>query len=157
VVKKFIASLGQKARHPLGALTVRDLETFRNQSMNEGKAPKTTAVEIKVLRTVLNVARRQGRILMNPAEAVELPKVVSHTRDVFTPEQVRMLLAAADDEWKTAILLGFYLGARLSDVINLTWENVDLAGAVITYEQRKTGKSACKPVHIHAFTSVFTQ
>ena len=147
VVGKFLASLGQKARRPLGALTVRDLENFRNQSMDAGKAPKTITVEIKILRIVLNVARRQGRITTNPAEAVELPKVVSHTRDVFTPEQVRMLLAAANDEWQTAILAGFYLGARLMDVVNLTWENVDLAGGVITYEQRKTGKPVTAPLH----------
>jgi integrase len=147
IVEKFLASLGQKARRPLGALTVRDLENFRNQSMAEGKAPKTTAIEIKILRIVLNVARRQGRITVNPAEAVELPKIVSHTRDVFAPEQVRMLLAAADDEWQTAILAGYYLGARLSDVINLTWENVDLTGGVITYEQRKTSKSVTAPLH----------
>jgi len=147
VVEKFLASLGQKARRPLGALTVRDLENFRNQSMDDGKAPKTVTVEIKILRTVLNVARRQGRITTNPAEAVELPKVTSHTRDVFSPGQVRMLFAAANDEWQTAILCGFYLGARLSDVINLTWENVDLAGGVITYEQHKTGKSVTAPLH----------
>ena len=147
VVKMFLGSLGAKARHPLGALTVRDLENFRNESMAAGKAPKTTGIEIKILCTVLNAARRQGRLLTNPAEAVELPKVVSHTRDVFTAAQVRMLLAAADDEWKTAILLGFYLGARLSDVINLTWESVDLAGGVITYEQGKTGQVVTAPLH----------
>jgi integrase len=113
VLKKFLASLGQKARRPLGALTARDLEKMRNQSM----------------------------------DAVELPKVVSNTRDVFTPEQVRMLLCKANDEWQTAILAGFYLGARLTDVVNLTWENVDLTGGVITYEQRKTGKPVTAPLH----------
>lgn len=147
VVERFLASLGPRAKNPLAALTVRDLESFRNDSMAQGKAPKTVAVEIKVLRTVLNVARRQGTMLTNPAEAVELPKVVSHTRDVFSPAQVQLLLATADDEWKTAILLGYYLGARLTDVTNLTWENVDLAGGVITYEQRKTGKGVTSPIH----------
>jgi integrase len=147
VVKRFLGSLGNKVRHPLGALTVRDLENFRNQSIDKGKAPKTIAIEIKILRTVLNVARRQGRIATNPAEAVELPKIVSNTRDVFTPEQVRMLLAEATEEWKTAILCGFYLGARLTDVINLTWENVDLTGGFINYEQGKTGKRVTAPLH----------
>ena len=53
--------------------------------MAQGKAPKTVAVEINILRTVLNVARRQGTILTNPAEAVELPKVVSHTHLELQP------------------------------------------------------------------------
>ncbi len=147
VLKKFLDGLGQKVRRPLGALTVRDLENFRNQSMDDGKAPNTVGMEIKILRVVLNVARRQGRITNNPAEAVELPKVVSHTRDVFTLDQVRLLLAAANSEWKTAILAGFYLGARLTDVVNLTWDNVDLTEGVITYEQGKTGNPVTAPLH----------
>ena len=60
---------------------------------------------------------------------------------------MRLLLTSADDEWKTAILCGYYLGARLGDVISLSWENVDLAGNVITYEQRKTGKTVVAPLH----------
>jgi integrase len=147
VIEKFLTALGPKSKHPLGALTVRDLENFRDQSITAGRATKTTSIEIKILRTVLNVARRQGRILTNPAEGVELPKVVSHSRNVFSPEQVRTLLAAADAEWQTAILAGFYLGARLSDVINLSWENVDLTDGIITYEQRKTSKSVAAPIH----------
>jgi integrase len=147
VVERFLTSLGHRAKYPLSALTVRDLEQFRNESLAQGKAPKTIAVEVKILRTVLNVARRQGRLLVNPAEGLELPKVVSHTRDVFSPEQVQLLIAAADDEWKTAILCGYYLGARLSDVVNLTWENVDLAAGLVAYEQRKTGKPVASPIH----------
>ena len=85
VVEKFLTSLGAKERRPLGALSVRDLEDFRNQSMADGKAPKTVAIEIKILRTVLNVARRQGRIPTNPAEAVDLPKVVlPHARRIHS-------------------------------------------------------------------------
>jgi integrase len=147
VVERFLGSLGQKSNRPLGALTVRDLETFRDQSMFDGKAPNTVGIEIKILRIVLSAARRQGRIITNPAEAVELPKSVSNTRDVFTSDQVRLLLAAANDEWQTAILAGFYLGARLLDVVNLTWENVDTAAGVITYEQRKTGRPVVAPLH----------
>jgi len=33
------------------------------------------------------------------------------------------------------------------DVINLTWENVDLTGGIITYEQGKTGKPVTTPLH----------
>jgi integrase len=32
-------------------------------------------------------------------------------------------------------------------VVNLTWEDVDLAGNLITYEQRKTGKTVTAPLH----------
>ena len=79
VVTNFLTSLKSKADHPLNALSPRDFEAFRNASMEAGKAPNTVGIEIKILRTALNVARRQGRITTNPVEAVELPKIVSHT------------------------------------------------------------------------------
>lgn len=147
VLDRFLTSLGPRADYPLGSLTPRSIEAFRNTAMDDGKAPKTVSIEVKILRTVLNVARRQGRIQTNPAEAVELPKLVSHRRDVFTPEQIQTLLNVADMEWQTAILCGFFLGARLTDVTHLTWENVDLVRRVITYEQRKTGKTVMSPIH----------
>ena len=147
VVERFLTGLGAKARHPLASLTARDLEEFRDKSIADGKAPNTVGIEIKILGIVLNIARRQGRITVNPAEAVDLPKVSAHTREVFTSDQVRLLLAKANDEWKTAILAGYYLGARLTDVVNLNWENVDLTGGLITYEQGKTGKTVTAPLH----------
>ena len=147
VLDRFLTSLGPRADHPLGSVTPRSIEAFRNAAMEDGKAPKTVGIEVKILRTVLNVARRQGRIHTNPAESVELPKLVSHTRDVFTPEQIKLILDVVDVEWKTAILCGFFLGARLADVTHLTWENVDLLRGVITYEQRKTGKTVVSPIH----------
>lgn len=32
VVKRFLSSIGPRAKHPLATLTVRDLENFRNES-----------------------------------------------------------------------------------------------------------------------------
>jgi integrase len=147
VVERFLANLGPRAAYPLSALTVRDLEQFRDESTRQGKASKTIALEIKVLRTVLNGARRQGLMLVNPAEAVALAAVVSHTRDVFAPAQIQLLLAAANDEWRTAILCGYYLGARMMDVTNLKMGNVDLLAGTVKYVQRKTGKEVTVPLH----------
>jgi integrase/recombinase XerD len=56
----------------------------------------------------------------------------------FTVEQVRKLLDAADDEWKGAILAGYTTGARLGDVVNLRWEDIDFEQGVLTFVQRKT-------------------
>jgi integrase len=58
-----------------------------------------------------------------------------------------MLVDIADGEWKTLILLAYYTGARLSDCCRMEWQSVDLAAAVLTYTQGKTGNPVVMPLH----------
>ena len=97
-------------------------------------------VEMKTIASVFNYARRLGLIATNPAAAVQLPERIKQVkRKVFTPAQVQMLINEATPQWKTAMLLGYYAGLRLSDCVMLTWEAVDFAGGKISVETHKTG------------------
>ena len=100
-----------------------------------------------IIRTALNAARRQGLIPTNPAQAVELPKDIGMERGTFTPAEIKMLVDAADGEWKTMILFGAFTGARLGDCSRMQWAGVDLAGQTLTYTQAKTGKAVTVPLH----------
>jgi integrase len=146
-VEEFLDSLGGRAEKSLGALTPADVEHFRDARTSQGVSAATVKLDLKLVRSVLNTARRQALILHNPAEAVDLPLVKSNERDVFTPDEVRALLGAASPDWKTAILLGYYVGPRLGDVVSLAWKNVELADGVIFYAQGKTGKKVVVPLH----------
>src|SRR5262249_45152365 len=80
-------------------------------------------------------------------EAVELPVNRPTARHVFTPEDIRALLRVAADEWRTVILLGYYLGGRLSDMVSLSWDSVELATSTIYYEQGRTRTKVEVPIH----------
>jgi integrase len=146
-ITEFLESLGDRADKSLAALGPSDIEVFRDQRTKQGVSTATVRLDLKLVRSVLSTARRQGLILHNPAEAVDLPLVKSQGRDVFTPREVQTLLAGASADWKTAILLGYYVGARLGDVVSLTWASVDLAEGVIFYNQGKTGARVEVPIH----------
>jgi integrase len=85
--------------------------------------------------------------LHNPADAVELPANKPLERDVFSPEEIRALLNVASPEWQTLILVGYYLGARLSDAVSLRWDCVDLGRGLIHYTQSKTDRRVSAPIH----------
>jgi integrase len=147
-IREFLDSLGARADRPLSALTPADIEHFRDVRTEQGLSAATVKLDLKLVRSVLNTARRQAFILHNPAEAVDLPLVKSNERDVFTPDDVRALLKLAAPDWKTATLLGYYMGARLGDVVSLKWSSVDLVDGVIFYIQGKTGgKKVVVPIH----------
>ena len=147
VVERFLASLGSRAGKPLTALTARDVDAFLNARLKEGVAPRTAILDVKIIRTALNAARRQGLIPTNPAEAVELPEAEGVERGTFTSAEVQMFVNAGAGEWKTLILMAYYTGARLSDCCRMAWEGVNLAGGSLAYTQKKTGHKLTVPLH----------
>jgi integrase len=58
-------------------------------------------------------------------------------------------VAEAKGDWKTAVLCGYYLGARLGDVVKLCWEDINFASGevgAIAFRQSKTGKRVLIPL-----------
>jgi integrase len=146
----FLESLGDKARKPITGVTPKDIETFLNQRLKSGVAPKTAIVDLKTVNTAFRRAEAYGVILKNPVSAVRPPKDSGSEREIFTQEEVqRMLSVAPSLEWQTLILLGYFSGARLSDCVQMKWENVQPEQGMMVYHQQKTGKKVIVPMHYH--------
>ena len=164
-IERFIDHLGVRANINIAAISPKDIATFRDKEIASGKNPNTVRYLIKHLRIPFNAARRQGLLTHNPAESVELPAAAKAddggepSRDPFSLPRIKALMNAAvaqengkqiikaGEEWRDVILLAYYTGARLQDVVNLTWDAVDLPGKIITYRARKAGKRVAVPIH----------
>ena len=147
IVEKFIEHLRDRAKRPLSALAPSDIQSFLTKRKKEGCSPSTINLDGKILRTALNFARRQGLVTTNVAEAVDLPESQTVERGTFSTQDVRLLVEAADGEWKTIILFGYFTGARLGDCCNMRWDGLDLAAGTLAYTQQKTGKKVLLPLH----------
>ena len=143
VLQGFLQSLPEKRRRvSVASITALEVERFRNSELEGGKTPGTANFAVKVLRAVFNTARRRGLCPSNPAEAVEMLLEESQERLPFSKDQVKDLLAVAENEWRGMILLGYHTGIRLSDAANLTWANVDLLKRILVFRARKTAGRA---------------
>ena len=147
VVRDFLASLGQRAGKPLAALAAADVERYVTALGQRGLAGCTIGLHVAIIRTALNTARRQGIIPSNVAEAVERPAVLERTKGTFTEAEIGLLVAAAEGEWKTLLLVGNFTGLRLGDCAGLKWAGVDLAAGTITTTMQKNGKEITIPMH----------
>jgi integrase len=98
-----------------------------------GRAPRTVRMVRAVLRTALNDARRRRLIPHNPAEFVDLPRVVSQPIPALTPAGAEAILAAVDGH-RIAPLVAVALGCglRQGELLGLQWSDVDLAGASLS-------------------------
>lgn len=145
IIEGFLSFIGdKKAKMNIASITPRDAEAFRDNEIREGKSESTANLALKTLRSIFSSARRQGLITSNPAEAVETFDAEKELREPFTNEQLKSLLAVADKEWKTMILLGYYTAARLSDCATMTWRNVDLVAKTLTFTPQKTKRKSGK-------------
>ena len=148
-VAAFLEFLGAKADGRLESVSQRDVIDFRNSLYEQGKAPNTVNQFVSnVVAAPFRSAFQQGMILHNPVAGLrKLADRGKKRKQAFTVEDVRALLAAADDDWKGAILAGYTTGMRLSDVANLLWENIDFEADVIAFDQAKTQSHTIVGLH----------
>jgi integrase len=141
VIEDFITFLGETAKLPISALEQPKLvEDFKTAQLKQGKSASTVNLAIKILRLPFNAAKRERFITINPAEEVRLIKRAPNERKVFSPAQIQNLLKVCENDWEWTgmIMLGRYAGLRLKDASNLTWGNIDLKEALLTYTPSKT-------------------
>ncbi len=139
--------LGQRQNARLCAVTSADIQRFRDTLRAEGRSAKTTNLLLSVIRAALKVAVRDDLLERDPGRSVRYLKVVDTEKIVFSPGEVARLVAAAEGEWRTLILCAYFTGQRLSDLIRLTWADVDLDEHRIRFFQKKTGKWLKTPIH----------
>jgi len=139
IVREFISHLKEKADAPLNAIVDGDLISFRNTLARAGHSASTVNGAMKILRSPFHLAHRKGYISADPCVGVGLvDDDVDVEKDVFTPEQIGKLITRAPDDWKGAILCGYYTGLRLKDVSELKWEAVDPAVSKLELVPQKT-------------------
>jgi integrase len=157
-VDLFLKHMGKGASNPLSGIASQDIQSFLGARLKAGCAPKTVVVDAKTLNTAFNRAKREGILQFNPVEAVDLPAADSSERETFTSGQVKLIIdalpqmdfgtdadaAQKQTDWQTAILLGFFTGARLGDCVDMGWSNVDLTLGLISYQPKKTKNTTTK-------------
>lgn len=140
-ITKFLAHLDALADDELTMVTKENIVTFRN-ALQEKLSSKATNHHLKVVKMLFRAAKRDGYVVDDPSEFVETireKQADKKRRRPFTLDEVRAVLAHADDEWRSMILCGLYTGQRIGDIARLTWANVDLDKAQVRLVTQKTG------------------
>lgn len=108
----------QLQQKPLDKITVNAAQQAINQESSR-VSPKTVKNAWMLVSAAIVYA---GGERLN----VKLPQVVPAPREYLTPEQIPVLLAAIKGhEYEIPILLGLW-SCRRSEILGLTWDNVDL-------------------------------
>lgn len=133
IVRKYLAPFfGEKA---LDRIAVGDIERFKAEQKKAGVKPKTINNRLTVLRRMLTVAVEWERSSSSPKIALmktEKPKF----RFLDFQESARLLAGVTSAGWwRTMVLVGLRTGLRRGELLALRWEDVDLAGGLLSVER----------------------
>jgi integrase len=148
VMAKFRDHLGTRSQRVLNGILPKDVQAYATQRSKEVHT-STVAFDLKCLRAVFNDAMKLGHLDRNPVRGIKLAKDQPLERATFSGAEIRAFFHEAEGDWKTAVLCGYYLGARLGDVVDLRWADVDFSAqgsGTVTFLQAKTGKRLVLPL-----------
>ena len=134
-LRTLIASVGNKL---ITQLTTGDLEE-ELESHPDWKAT-TIHSTVQGWKILLNFAVRRGYLFENPADRLELPKIIREEPKILTVDQAKRLMAATLfrdrhpllPDCRAYLAIGMFAGIRPEEMVRLKWGQVDLGTATIT-------------------------
>jgi len=79
-----------------------------------------------------------GAVAENPFQNLKTQKAIQHSRETFTAEEMRRIIANAEGELKTLFFVGAGTGLRLADACSLRWGSTDVMRRIIELIPNKT-------------------
>lgn len=138
VRRQLIPFFGDKR---LADITAQDVERFRaERKLRDGKTPSLATVnrDHAWLKHMLNKAVKRDLLAVNVASKVTMPDPNNERDRVLTPEEWSRLYAEAASHLKPVLQVAYCLGFRYGEIVNLTWDRVDLKGGFIALRVQDT-------------------
>jgi integrase len=114
--------------------SVQDVCGLIEQLRDDGRSQHTVAGAVATLNHLMRFAVRNGWVAENPVqrlEAYERPHPVPNPPRVLGQQEIARLLRATLPPYRVLIATALFTGMRHSELLGLTWEDVDLRGGLI--------------------------
>ena len=139
-------------RHP-EITSARDIsQTIADDYIDERSktsTPNTVNKDLNLFAAVWRTLARKYGLEYNPwsEEHIARKRLTPKSRRALTPKEVKALIKNSEGEMHLMILLGISTGLRLGDILNLTWDQLDMKRRLVTiHHTRKTGAPICLPL-----------
>ena len=105
----------------------------------KGLSTNTVRKHHDLIKASLRMAVMQDKISVNPADRVELPKIVRPEHNYYGTAELQQLLRLDMEGWlRVAIYLACYLGLRREEICGLRWDCVDFENHTIRIKYART-------------------
>ena len=141
---------------PVSQLTQSRLELFRKKrlaevSVRKGRPVKPSTVnrDVANLRAMLNKAVLHSKIDTNPIGRITHLEENNVRERVLSHEEFEKLFQSCPEGLKGLVLIGYYLPMRQTEILNLTWKEIDLKRGFIRLGGDRTKNKVGRNIPLH--------
>lgn len=136
-VRSICLAFGRAFGKTLDSISLRELDTYLKGVSDSGR---TRNNHLGALKTFFKWAQKWG---YTPAGEMPIDKIDSFRKtdvkiETFSCEEMRKLLALANEELLPALVIGAFAGVRTAEISRLRWEDIRLDEKVIMLDSDKT-------------------
>ncbi|MFZ2052499.1 MAG: site-specific integrase, partial [Solirubrobacteraceae bacterium] len=120
-------------RH-IASITVDEIAELLLELGRKGCSPRTSAGALASLHSIIRYARRHGWITLDPVDQLEpeeRPRILRRRQRVLGRAEIERLLAACPPPGRLMLATALFSGLRISEMLGLTWEDIDFRSGVI--------------------------
>jgi len=113
----------------------------------QGVSNRTVNIELSLLRRMFNLAVSWDKCESNPVSKVKFFKEAPPKERILALEEEKTLLESSPSHLKPVLITALNTGMRYGELLNLTWNDVDLDSGYIHVRQSKSGRSRKIPMN----------
>ena len=122
------------------------IEQYRNKRLLDKVTPATINREVAFLKASYNYAMKNEKVTKNPVSQVKMFRETNKILKILSEDEVKRLINSCPEYFKPIVITALLTGMRKSEILNLTWENIDLQSKTIQLSNTKNGKIRNIPI-----------
>jgi integrase len=139
---------------PVAGLEVGDVDRLRNKlatrvtRTKRPMEPGTVNRHLTVLRSALRAASKAGYEHHIPSDSIKFLEEANERDRVCTPEEYKLIIDAADQRLRLAVVIAYHTAMRQGEIVGLEWKQVDLKARMfrLAAADTKTRKGRAVPM-----------
>lgn len=141
-VNPHLSFFGEKRLNRIDSLMISEYQTFRLKSVK----PASVNRELSVLKKCFSQAVIWGMLDKNPCTGIKMLKESPRTR-YLSPQEESLILSHSPEWLRNIVSLDLQTGLRLSEILSLTWGNVNLTDKTLCVVKSKNGEVRTLPLN----------
>jgi len=129
-------------------ITTVSINEFVELRLNEGAANATINRELAALKRLLNIGKNQTPPLVERVPYIPMLKENNARKGFFEHGEYQALHKALPEHLKNFVTFAYKTGWRISEISNLTWNQVDRKQGIIRLEVGETKNDEARTVYL---------
>ena len=153
-----LASFLENKTNNLNSVTTSLLREYFYFAKESRKLSQTSISKvIAIIKSFFNYLEEEEAILKNPSRKIKVPKKINRIPNVISKTEFEMLISSVDFgpsrcrknivRDKLIFTMLFYTGVRRAELLNLSWNDLNLENSTLTVRSGKGNKDRIIPIH----------